>query len=147
MGTEHVLRPHGLLLLFAKDSNALGRHAQLLEQIYGERFRVVLLRDRLLHTAQPGVSFLFADVEVTMNTGDADRAVLFAEQPRATEPAAEEPRKFVSRYVEVGRVHGTNDRGLWRRVHNVVEIVDKFTNALNAAGGIERSIFESEGGR
>src|SRR5690606_4834118 len=77
-------------------ADPLRRHGERPQQVDREVRGVVLLGDRELHAAQPGVALAGTDRQMGMGARDVDGAVLLGVEARTVQPAAEEACQLVA---------------------------------------------------
>lgn len=116
--------------------DASGRYAQLGQEVFGKVWRVRLAGDGAGHALHPGGAVGFVDWPLGMERRDGNRSVAFAEQTRATQPAAEKTGQFVARQLQVFGVHGANHCGLWPLIHQRVKVIGQALQAVDTAGGL-----------
>src|SRR3546814_19482010 len=78
-----------------------------------------------LHAQHTGITFRFANRQRLVKTRNADAAVMLGIQPWTPEPAAQKVRQLAADFVDVFRMHVTNDACLRKAVHVGIEIINE----------------------
>lgn len=120
--------------------NRLGRHKQLLHQVFLEARIERLLFNCLGHTSKPLIALRCGNRKVGMNPGNADGAIFLVVEFRTAQPTAKKSSELIARHVLVLRVHGVDCGETLIGTHTIEELVDELSNASLAARRLKRSV-------